>query len=307
MEHIDRDNFLTLSTDEIAKILRTEGSQVCVFPFNGTRRWFLLEYGRDNHSDAARAYTELTSKRYVEMYQMLFAHGLDTVIAPVFGGDILDRGAEYMEQIGIGLAFLAENPYFRSFYEKYDVRVHFYGDYRKQLAGTRYSYLIGLFDGICQKTAKNKSYRLFYGVFGNDATETIAEFSVQYFQQSGRIPSRRELVEHYYGEYIEKANIFIGFEKLSVFDYPLLGLGDESLYFTVTPSLYMNERQLRHILYDYLYLRPVQEPDYFRMSDEDFESMRIFYKTNRETLLGIGEIRGGIWYPRLGGKEVGSK
>jgi tuberculosinol/isotuberculosinol synthase len=297
MEHIDRDNFLKLSSEEIAKIVGAGGSQVCVFPFNGTRRWFLLEHGRENHADPAQAYIDLTSNRYVEMYQMLFDHGLDTIVAPVFGGEILNRGDEYMEQIGVGMALLAEYPCFLSFYEKYDVRVRFYGDYRKELAGTRYAYLIDLFDEVSQKTAKNKSYRLFYGVFGTDATEAIAGFSVRYHQQTGRVPTRRELIELYYGEYIEKANIFVGFEKFNVFDYPMLGWGEESLYFTVSPSLYMSERQLRNILYDYIYLRPVQDPDYFTMPAQDFEAMRHFYEINREATFGVGEMRGGIWYP----------
>ena len=297
MKYMDREIFINLSSEEIAKIVRAGGSQACVFPFNGTRRWFLLEYGRENHVDPAQAYIDLTSKRYIEMYEMLFDHGLDTVIAPVFGSEILTRGEEYMEQIGCGMALLAEHPYFLSFYDRYDVRVHFYGDYRKSLAGTRYAYLIELFDEISQKTADNKSYRLFYGVFGTDATETIAELSVQYHQNTGGIPTRQELIELYYGEYIEKANIFIGFEKFNVFDYPMLSWGEESLYFTVAPSLYMNERQLRNILYDYMYLRPIQDPNYFTMPTEDFEAMRLFYEVNRETTLGIGEMHGGIWYP----------
>lgn len=297
MEHMDLENFINLSSEEIAKIVRAGESQACVFPFNGTRRWFLLEYGRENHADPAQAYIDLTSKRYIEMYEMLFDHGLDTVIAPVFGSEILTRGDEYMEQIGSGMALLAEHPYFLSFYERYDVRVHFYGDYRKSLAGTRYAYLTELFDEVSQKTADNKSYRLFYGVFGTDATETIAELSVQYHQNTGCIPTRQELIELYYGEYIEKANIFIGFEKFNVFDYPMLSWGEESLYFTVAPSLYMNERQLRNILYDYMYLRPIQDPNYFNMPTEDFEAMRRFYEVHRETTFGIGEMHGGIWYP----------
>ena len=297
MKHMDREKFLNLPVEEVAEIVRSSESSVCVFPFNGTRRWFLLEYGRENHRDPAKAYVDLTSKRYIEMYQMLFDHGLDTVIAPVFGGDILDRGDEYMEQIGAGMAFLAEHPYFLSFYKNYDVRVHFYGDYRKKLSGTQYAYLSDLFDEITKKTAKNQSYRLFYGIFGNDATESIAELSVQFYQSKGRIPTRRELIELYYGEYIEKAGIFVGFEKFNVFDYPMLNIGEENLYFTVAPSLYMSESQLRNILYDHTYTRPTEEPDYFTMPKKDFEDMRYFYERNREYTYGVGEMHGGIWYP----------
>ena len=77
-----------------------------------------------------------------------------------------------------------------------------------------------------------------------DATATTAELSVNHFQKTGKIPSRRELIEQYYGEYIEKADIFIGFEKFNVFDYPMLGWGEESLYFTAAPSLYLSRSSI---------------------------------------------------------------
>jgi tuberculosinol/isotuberculosinol synthase len=302
MKHLEREEFLSLPTEEIAQIVRDGGSRACVFPFNGTRRWFLLEHGRENHEDPMRAYVDLTSRAYTRVYETLFDYGLDTVVAPIFGGEIMDRGEEYMEQVGAGMRLLAEHPAFVEFYERRGVRVHFYGDYRKELARTPYAQLPEIFDDLARKTAANQRHRLFYGVFGNDATETIAGLSVEYHQRMKRLPSRRELIELYYGEYIEKADIFIGFEKFNVFDYPLLGWGEESLYFTLAPSLYMNDALLRNILYDYIYLRPVQDPDYFTMPKEDFESMRQFYESNRQAAYGIGEMRGGIWYAKPNGK-----
>ena len=35
---IPLERFLQLHTDEVAEIVRTSGTKVCVFPFNGTRR-----------------------------------------------------------------------------------------------------------------------------------------------------------------------------------------------------------------------------------------------------------------------------
>jgi adenosine tuberculosinyltransferase len=292
------EEFTQLSKEKIARIVRSRGEKVCVFPINGTRRWFLLEHGQETHADMLEAYNDISGKRHLEMYQLMFDHGLDTLVTPIFGGEILNRGDEYMEKIGSGLARLATHPDFLAFYEKYKVRVHFYGDYRKQFAGTSYAYLSDLFDHITKHTAHHNQHRLFYGVFASDATETIAEMSIRYYQNHQQTPSRQELITQYYGEYIEKADIFIGFEKFNVFDYPMLGWGEESLYFTVAPSLYMNYHQLRNILYDYLYLRPVQDPDYFHMPNQDFELMRTYYQNNREATFGIGEMRGGIWYAK---------
>ncbi len=290
------DEFLKLPAGEVAKAVRARGSKVVVFPFNGTRRWFLLEHGRDNHENPAQAYVDITAGAYIETYKLVFDHGLDTILAPVFGGEIFNRGEEYMREIGTGMTLLAEHPAFLEFYKEYDVRVHFYGEYRKELGQTPYAYICDKFDEVTRQTAGHTKHRLFYGVCAEDATAAIAELSVRHFQQENRIISRRELIEAYYGEYVEKADIFIGFEKFNVFDYPMLGWGEESLYFTVAPSLYMSGNQLRNILYDYIHLRPVQDPDYFTMPGEDFEAMREFYKDNREAVHGVGEMRGGIWY-----------
>jgi len=191
---------------------------------------------------------------------------------------------------------LAEHSDFLSFYQKNDVRVHFYGDFRREFEGTPYTSLSSLFDALTKKTANNKSHRLFYGVFGSDATAAIAGLSVQYYQKTGHIPTRRDLIELYYGEYIEEASLFIGFEKFTVFDYPMLGKGEESLYFTVAPSLYMDEHQLREILYDHIYLRPLEEPDYSTLTGEDIAMMHHYYQLNREMTFGVGRVRAGIWH-----------
>jgi len=300
---MERDRFLNLTTEEVAKIVRAGGSRVCVFPFNGTRRWFLLEYGRDFEGDPAQSYIELTTQGYINTYKLVYDHGIDTIVAPVFGGEIMNRGEEYMREIGSSMSLLATHPAFLEFYNTYEIRVHFYGDYRNQLRETPYAYICDSFDEITRKTAKNTKRRLFYGVWADAATETIARLSVERFQAKGEIPSRRELIKEYYGEYIEKADIFIGFEKFNVFDFPMLGWGEESLYFTVAPSLYMNSNQLKNILYDFIFLRPVQDPDYFSMPEDDFEAMRKFYQANREVTFGVGEMRGGIWYSRSGNQN----
>lgn len=297
MKPMDRETFLNLPPEEVASIVRdVAGPQVCVFPINGTRRWSLLEQGNTIQDDPIKVYLDSITQGHIETYKLCFLNGLDTLITPIFGGELLNRGDEYVKMAGDGISRLATHPDFLSFYNQYKIRVRFYGDYRKQLAGTSSAYLISLFDHVSEATAHNNRYRLFFGLFANDATESVAELAVQHHQKTGRVPTRRDLIELYYGEYIEKANIFIGFEKFNVFDYPLLGWGEESLYFTVAPSLYLNERQLRNIIYDHIYLRPVQDPDYSEMSSQNLELMRVYYQKNREATFGIGEMRGGIWY-----------
>ncbi len=299
----DLKEFIDLPIMEIVEIVRSSGPKVCVFPFNGTRRWFLLEHGQDIDGDSVQQYVAFTTQGYISTYKLVFDHGINTILAPVFGGEILSRGEEYMREIGAAMILLATHPDFIEFYEKYDIRVQFYGEYRKQLGGTSYAYICDAFDQITGQTAHHKQRRLFYGVCGEDATASIAELSIKHYQDRGKVPSRQELIEKYYGEYIEKADIFIGFERFTAFDYPLLALGQESLYFTLAPSLFMSEYQLRTILHDHIYLRPIPEPDYYSMPSTDLEHMRRFYERHRGETMGVGEVNGGVWYAKSYSKE----
>ncbi len=294
---IDIETFQGLPTAEIAHLMKEHGPQVCGFPINGTRRWYLLE--NDGNDD----YTGLTAKRHIEIYRMMFAHGIDTLLAPVFGLDLMERGPEYVEMAVAGLARLATGPDFLEFYKSCGVRVRFYGDYRKVFGSTVHARVIDLFDQVTAQTEGNASCRLFFGVFGNNATGTAADLAVRYYSEHGRTPSARQMIEAYYGEYVGPASLFIGFDKFSVFDMPLIDTDNTDLYFTISPSLYLNQRDLRAILYDHIYSRRVAEPDYDSLSAEAVDRMKKFYLINTGNVFGLGELRDGIWYPSAAAEQ----
>jgi hypothetical protein len=201
-----------------------------------------------------------------------------------------------------GLRRLTEHPTFLNFYQEMSVRVAFYGDYERHLAGTPYADLIDRFAAITEQTRGNGPYRLFFGLFAHDPSERIAQIGIDYHAAQGKAPDRRALIEAYYGEPIAPLSFFIGFDRFSFFDVPLLATGMEDLYFTVSPSLYLTERGLRAILYDHLFARRVEETDYQDMSTADFDLMRRFYHANRDRTLGVGRVqeRGRYWYPLPG-------
>jgi adenosine tuberculosinyltransferase len=242
-----------------------------------------------------KAYVEATIQGYIRIYKMLFEHGVETVLAPVFGQDILKRGEEYMEMIGESMMLFADHPDFLSLYDEYQVRVRFYGDYRKEF-NAKYPHLIHSFDKATERTIHHNKHKLLYGAFASDATQTIADLSIEYYKSHNKSPNRDELIHMYYGENLEKADIFIGFERFTAFDYPLLHTGEESLYFTIAPSLYMTGTQLRKILYDHIYLRPIPEPEYDTMAADQMKAMREYYLLRRDETFGVGRIENGIWY-----------
>jgi adenosine tuberculosinyltransferase len=290
---MDAEDFYNLPRPEAARLVQTEGPRVVAFPINGTRRWFMLEHpaapGQD-FQGRFQEYSDLTACKYIELFKLIFDHGINTLLTPEFGSELLTRGEAYAKMTTEALAYLATHPPFLEFYEEYQIRVRFYGDYRRVFAQTPYAYLIDLFDEVTRRTLNYDRHRLFYGVCANDATESVGRLSVHYHNLHSRVPDRRTIVELYYGEYVEPVNLFIGFDKFSVFDTPLLALGEEDLYFTVTPSLYMTERQLREILYDHLYTRRVKESN-------NWNALGEFYRLNQGKTLGIGAQRDGFWYP----------
>jgi adenosine tuberculosinyltransferase len=294
---MDFDSFCSLSSEEIATLVRGSGPCVCVFPVNGTRRWLWLEKS-PTAENFSSAYLQDATDRHIEIYRMLFDHGIDTLLLPILGGDLMERGSDYAAMALKGVRSLTDDPRFLEFYASYDARVRFYGDYQKHLGGTEFAPILSQMEEITKQTLSRGSRRIFFGLFANDETETAAELAIRFFRQEGRSPSRREMVSLYYGEYIDPVRFFIGFDKCSAFDMPLLATGNEDLYFTVAPSLYLTTRTLRAILFDHLFARRHAEPDYSGLSEDAADRMRTFFHANREHVMGIGTLVDQLWYPQ---------
>jgi tuberculosinol/isotuberculosinol synthase len=306
---ISLEEFIALPVDQVAELVRGAGPKSAVFPINGTRRWFALEHPEAMRAeDSLGAYMDISQKRHVELYRLFFDHGVDTLLTPIFGSELFRRGDDYVRRMVMdGLVRLAEHPDFLRFYDEYNVRVRFYGDYRRELTGTVFSPLIEKFDSLTHRTRDHKRARLFFGVFASDLTETCAALAVDFHKQHSRVPTRSEMVEMVYGEYVDPVDFFIGFDKLSAFDYPLLASGEEDLYFTVAPSLYLGQKQLREILFDHLFTRRSNEPEYEELTREDWGWMRSFYAENKTRTVGLGTLRSNIWYMGPGAKWPGDQ
>lgn len=290
-----KDKFMHCSKHKVAQLLSGAGSRVCGFPIKGTRRWFMLEYPDYTANGFTKAYLQTGARRHIELYKMLFDHGLTTLIAPCFDMPLMQRGDKYMQLAAEGMSILATHPDFLDFYKIYKVRVRFYGEYRKVFDATPFAYLCESFDEITDRTSKYDRNRLFYGLFVQEPSQVIAELAIQHYSEYRKAPDRNKLVSMYYGESIESMSLFISFGKPRIFDMPLLTNGKEDLYFTVSPMLYLTEQQLREILYDHLYARKRTTADLQR---DDWAMMEGYYKVNRGRTIGVGTMHErGVWYP----------
>lgn len=292
------EQFLELPTNEVATLVKATGHKVCAFPVNGTRRWFILEHTDEIGDDFFEAYMNASIKNHVELCSMLFDHGIETILAPVFGHELMRRGDEYTQRVGIdGLVRTATDQNYRQFYEQYDVKVRFYGDYRDVLTGTAYEYALKSIYEVTELTKDHSRFRLFFGVFADEVTETIARLSIEHYLAYSAVPDKETLIRRYYGEDVPPMSLFIGFDKFSVFDVPLLSTGAEDLYFSVSPSPYMTERQLRAILYDHIYVRRMAEPDYTALPEEELNWLRSYYRSSKDYAFGVGRLKFKLWIP----------
>jgi tuberculosinol/isotuberculosinol synthase len=288
---MDISTFLKIPTPQVAQIVKDSGLRVVVFPINGTRRWFVLE------GQSESGYVETMLVKHTELYRLFFDHGIKTLVTPAFGPDLLERGPTYIASAVKGLADLCQHSTLLEFYETYDVQVRFYGDYRKYLQEPTVAHLPALFDDLTARTSHHTAHYLWFGLFAHDATDTLAERTIAYWQKHQRQPDKQELVAQYYGAPLDPVDIFIGFDKFSFFDVPLIATGNEDLYYTVSPSLYLTADGLRSILFDHLYNRRLAEADYESFDPAALTQMRQFYQANRNEVLGVGVARNGIWYP----------
>jgi tuberculosinol/isotuberculosinol synthase len=280
--------FQNLPTHEVADMVRSSGTKVCAFPTDGTRRWYLLEHPGDSSTEE---FLDIEMKRHIELYKLFFDHGVDTIIAPVVRPDLMDRKDGYWLGALSGLALMANHSDFLEFYRNYNIRLHIYGEYRDYLYKEHYEDLLECFDEITSLTRSHKRHHLFFGLFLGDPTESITKLTINFHLKNGIAPNKRELIEMFYGEYVDPVDIFIGFGRFCIHDAPLL-LGNEDLYFTLSPSLYMTQQQLRRILYDHLYKKQKKMLDYNCLGSEEKDKMRKYYHDKSDEIFRVGENRG---------------
>jgi tuberculosinol/isotuberculosinol synthase len=286
--------FLHLPTPRVAELIR---GLAMGFPIDGTRRWFLL-----NHPEVwdVEEYKRLTARQYTQIFAMLFDHGVETILVPAFGGELMSRGEEYVRDMMDGMTRLAQHPTFADFYRDYDVRVRFYGDWRRQVKGLPGAAELTAALENCAATQHAGSRRLFYGLWADDILVSLVDDLARTRGEQEPVEFTREaIVTRYYGAYVKPTDIYIGFGRPAVFDVPMLVTSQTDLYYTVVPSLDLDARLFRMIVWDHFAGRWTQQ-EWDGLSERDFKALQAFYEVHHDTVLGLGEIDPptGIWHQR---------
>ena len=293
MTPLELDEFLRLPTQEVAEMIR---GLTLGFPVDGTRRWFLL-----NHPETwdVEEYKQLTARQYSKVFAMLFDHGVETILVPAFGGELLSRGDEYVREMMDGITRLAQSPIFTDFYCSYDVRVRFYGDWQRQVQGLPGSETLTLALNSCAATRHIGPRRIFYGLWAEDILVSVVDDLARSRSEAVEF-TREAIVTRYYGEYVKPTDLYIGFGRPTVFDVPMLVTSQTDLYYTVAPSLDLDARLFRMIVWDHLFGRWTQQ-EWDSLTETDLAALKTYYTSQHEAVLGLGEVDAatGIWYPKV--------
>jgi hypothetical protein len=116
--------------------------------------------------------------------------------------------------------------------------------------------------------------------------------------QRAQARTQKEAIRALYGEDIPPATLYLSFGKPLVTPdvVPLLMAGDMQCYWTQRPGYTLDERTLRHILYDYAYLRRTWSQDKSARYDNVIAQQSLW---ERSLVLGLGRRLAGFWYPAL--------
>lgn len=271
------------------------------WPFNGTRRWYLLHRRKE---PAADDYVKTIIHYQALKQHLLFSLGASAILAPCFGYGLLKRGEDYTRGMVDALLRLGDDPVNQEMFGE-GVRMSFYGDYEEVLDTPALRPKLAACRELAERTSGNGGPLLMLGLFADSPYERLARLSVDFANRQGRPPNRAELVREYYGVDVPDLGLYLGFAKPAVFDVPLIATGEEDLYATLNPSPEVTERQLKAILYDHFISRPAEDADYDALPESSLRRLEAYNEAVQGKTLGIGRVdpETGLWSPLPVGED----
>ncbi len=274
------------------QVSRYAHGKTLIFAPGGTSRWYFLTYGDFHRGYREPAqfmeYSLRTRRRIVELVGLMCNDGISTVLVVAHMPEEQTRDQDYNKNL-MGIYQLLVDEMAQELYDEFDLRVLFRGGWNS-LARLSAADVLLQFDQIEHMTAHRERCLIWLAPDHDPIPQSLTSLVTTSLQNTGQLPDRAALCEAYYGRPIQHVDIFLSNNKPSVKNMmaPLLTLGD--LYFTVAPSLCMDQQQWRRILYDHLFARQRYYRDYTSLSAQAVDDMRSFYTTNQQAVLGVGRF-----------------
>lgn len=294
------EEFMAMPDDEVAGLVHS--SMTCLLGINGSTRWFYLEnptVKTTPYKQFLSTYTAVTSQRLAEVCEMLFRHGVHTVLIPVLNQTLFDgRNAEYAQMMCRALPHITSGGFMDDLYSNYAVRVGFYGAYEAALSSSGNDDILDSFTQTMNMTRHNDQRQILWGVFAENEVSAAIDFSIKFYEKHHRYPSEADLITSYYGFNVSPVDIYVTSGKPRLFDAPFVLTGKTDMYFMIPPSLYLSRTTFRQVLFDHLYSRK-GEKDYGELDQMGWSNMKQLYQSKMDTVMGVGGIHPEwkTWFP----------
>lgn len=314
---MSEEEFLKLSKNEVNEIIQKIGrpKNVVVVPDATRRTGIIYNKMTADQQDFEKNVIVQLDLPYLNLIKTIYDHGIETVLIPGLTHRNLNRGKQYVDSvIGVGLRSILTGKEWLEFYNRYEVKVDFYGDsqYLKKVT-TKFGYpeVLDWCDKLKNETKEYISHRLFWGFGCSNSFETfrIIKLSIDFYNKNNKYPTEEDLIELYYGEHIDKIDIFIrpGEIRDSDCQPPLIG-GNSQFYFPIAPLTELDNNFFRRILYDFIFCRYMTfdriHYSNLQFDAEDVQFLKQYYDLNRNNIIGLGKKVSHFWLPECKSVDI---
>jgi hypothetical protein len=224
----------------------------------------------------------MTGAAQRQLSELFYAHGIQTLIQPLMGYDLLSRGQDYLHMaVAQGLAELATQEY-QDWFRQEEIRLTLYGNWSKVLSEMGFTQVTGLLKQIEKSTQHYTKHKLLFGVFADEGLDHIVAMARE--ARGGE-----DLLQRYYGQPIGPVDLIVGSGQPAIWDLPLLDINKANLYFLQAPTFCLDKATLRRILYDHLYQRINDDASYHKLKMQEWGGFEV---------LGLGQRTRKGWIAR---------
>jgi hypothetical protein len=294
---VDEQTFLTLDDPQVAAYLRAGAPPCWALALGGTRRAYIAQGGVLATDSDLEAYFEWIDTIQRQLLTQLYALGVETVLT--VGRVAKDRGAVYQQIVTRTLRGLTDSPARSDFYNQLNLRVCMAGDLAALGDALAAPDLVERCGQLAQKTANNTGPRLIYLFRGDwiDPAIEEASFGYQLGVRLGRLPTRSEVVQSFYGADIPPLTAYLGSGRPQIAHLrPPFLTGTEDLYWSVVSPIRLARRDWLRLIYDHLWSRRTHSA---RTYPADMRSqLASTLAAHDGQILGIGRRHAlGFWMP----------
>jgi hypothetical protein len=288
----------------------TTGKTVLFAP-GGTSRWYFLEHGDASSGYAAeqrfRDYGRRALTCIVELVDMMFTDGVGTIFVVGFVPGQNQRDDAYNQNLSWAYELLLDEQA-QQLYAHHNLGVAFRGGWESLFERLGATALHARCNELEQRTCQNNENRRLIWLTTTDEIipHDLLPIVTENIFYKDKLPAREILSTAYYGKHIQHIDILIANNKPSLTGLlPPLVTTVHDAYFTVSPTLYMDQHAWRAVLYDHLFARQGHFRDYTQMDRSAIEDMRAYYRANQDTIIGLGSrhVTTQTWRPQLPANE----